>query len=61
VVSRSTTTNVTSASAVPRSSNVPCTICMVPTVGRWCDRTRQAHRPAAVRSPHHRAAVGGLS
>ena len=54
VVSRSTTTNVTSASAVPRSSKVPCTIwspavCMVPTVGRWCDSPWQA-RPAPGRT-----------
>ncbi len=61
VVSRSTTTKVTSASGVPRSSKVPCTIwspavCMDLTVGRWCDSRRQA-RPRCAALPSVRYAV----
>lgn len=42
VVSRSTTTNVTPANAVPSSSSVPWTAFMSETVCRATDRPRQA-------------------
>ena len=42
VVSRSTTTKVTADSAVPSSSSVPWTPCMVRTVGAGPDRPAQA-------------------
>jgi hypothetical protein len=59
VVSRSTTTKVTDDSGVPRSSNVPWTIVMPPTVGsrtdtsakaRWHGRSRAAATDAGARA-----------
>ncbi len=45
VVSRSTTTNVTPARGVPRSSNVDWMACMTLTVCRGADNAGEARRP----------------
>ncbi len=47
VVSRSTTTKVTDDRGVPRSSNVPCTTVMPPTVGARTDSTGKARGTAS--------------
>ena len=49
VVSRSTTTNVTPASGVPRSSNVAWKECMATTVGGGADNDAEACRSTSLR------------